>query len=56
MIGGSEQKERFDHLRRRMEGDAGRATGVDTGSGGTGEGAQRRGWLGGVADTFRGTG
>lgn len=54
LIGGSEQKERFDHLRRRMEGEAGRATGVDTGES-RGEGTQRRGWLGGVADTFRGT-
>lgn len=46
LVGGSEQKERFDHLRRRMEGEAGRATGVNTG----GEATQRRGWL----DTLRG--
>lgn len=51
VVGGSEQKQRFDHLRRRMEGEAGIATGVDTAGG---DAAQRRGWLGGMADTLRG--
>jgi hypothetical protein len=50
VIGGSEQKERYDHLRRRMEGEAGRATGADTNR----EDARRRGVLGGLADQFRG--
>lgn len=50
LVGGSERKEQFDHLRRMMEGEASMATGVDNG----GEGAQRRSWLGGMADTFRG--
>lgn len=52
MIGGSEQKERLDELRRRMEGEAGRATGVETNN--TGDQARRRGVLGGLADQFRG--
>ncbi|KAM0716433.1 hypothetical protein Q7P37_007878 [Cladosporium fusiforme] len=31
IVGGGEQKERYDSLRRRMEGEAGRATGVQAG-------------------------
>lgn len=50
VIGGNEQKERYDYLRRRMEGEAGRATGVDTNR----EDVRRRGVLGGLADQFRG--
>ncbi|TKA34131.1 hypothetical protein B0A50_00111 [Salinomyces thailandicus] len=49
--GGTSQKERYDSLRRRMEGEAGRATGVDTER----EGARRRGMVGGLIDQFRGT-
>lgn len=51
VIGGSEQKERYDNLRRRMEGEAGRTTGVDNNRE---HAARRRGVLGGIADQFRG--
>jgi hypothetical protein len=57
---GYEQKERYNHLRRRMEGEvaAGRATGVerDGGSGNAGgeDQARRRGVVGGLFDQFRG--
>lgn len=50
VIGGSEQKERYDHLRRHLESEAGRATGVDNNQ----EHARRRGVIGGLADQFRG--
>jgi hypothetical protein len=50
VVGGSEQKERYDSLRRRMEGEAGRATGVDI----TRVQARRRGLVGGLIDQFRG--
>ena len=53
VLGGNEQKERYDNLRRRMEGEAGRATGVETNAN-TGDQARRRGVLGGLADQFRG--
>ncbi|GAB7327757.1 hypothetical protein MBLNU13_g11570t1 [Cladosporium sp. NU13] len=41
LVGGAEQKERYDSLRRRMEGEAGRATGVQT-DGAAGQGQTRR--------------
>lgn len=47
---GGKQKERFDNLRRRMEGEAGRATGVEN----TGDQVRRRGVVGGLIDQFRG--
>lgn len=50
VIGGSEQKERYDTLRRRMEGEAGRATGVENNRDHT----RRRGLVGGLIDQFRG--
>ena len=50
VVGGQEQKERYDNLRRRMEGEAGRATGVDNNR----ERARRRGVVGGLIDQFRG--
>lgn len=54
IVGGGEQKERYDSLRRRMEGEAGRATGVQTdGTAGQGQ-ARRRGIMGGLVDQFRG--
>lgn len=49
-MGGSEQKERYDTLRRRMEGEAGRATGVEDNRDRT----RRRGVVGGLIDQFRG--
>ncbi|EMF13529.1 uncharacterized protein SEPMUDRAFT_163217 [Sphaerulina musiva SO2202] len=51
VLGGSEQKERYDNLRRRLEGEAGTATGVETN---TDDRTRRRGVLGGLADQFRG--
>lgn len=51
LVGGAEQKERYDSLRRRMEGEAGRATGVQTDGQGQ---ARRRGIVGGLVDQFRG--
>lgn len=50
IIGAREQKERYDHLRRRMEGEAGRATGVENNR----DHARRRGLVGGLIDQFRG--
>ena len=50
LVAGHEQKERYDHLRRRMEGEAGRATGVENNR----EHARRRGVVGGLLDQFRG--
>lgn len=50
IIGGSEQKERYQNLRRRMD-EAGRATGVDANAA---DNTRRRGVLGGLADQFRG--
>lgn len=50
LMGGGNQKERFEGLRRRMEGEAGRATGVDEPQGDT----RRRGVVGGFLDQFRG--
>ncbi|KAK4543004.1 hypothetical protein LTR36_006002 [Oleoguttula mirabilis] len=50
VIGGT-QKERYDSLRRRMEGEAGRATGVEDNR----EHVRRRGVVGGLIDQFRGT-
>ena len=50
VTGGSEQKERYDNLRRRMEGEAGRATGVEVNRDHT----RRRGLVGGLVDQFRG--
>ncbi|RMY27397.1 hypothetical protein D0866_10179 [Hortaea werneckii] len=52
VIGDSGQKERYASLRRRMEGEAGRATGIQTQR--QGEGARRRGMVGGLIDQFRG--
>ena len=49
VIGGT-QKERFDSLRRRMEGEAGRATGAENNR----DEARRRGVVGGLVDQFRG--
>lgn len=54
VVGGREQKERYDHLRRRMEGEAGRATGVEGAAGGR-EQARRRGVMGGLLDQLRGS-
>jgi hypothetical protein len=57
---GYEQKERYNHLRRRMEGEAaaGRATGVERDTNGSNAGgeeqARRRGVVGGLLDQFRG--
>ena len=51
VMGGREQKERYDSLRRRMEGEAGRATGVDNQRE---QHARRRGVMGGLIDQFRG--
>lgn len=48
-IGGT-QKKRYDSLRRRMEGEAGRATGVENNQ----DQARRRGVMGGLLDQFRG--
>ncbi|KAK6435423.1 hypothetical protein LTR95_008393 [Oleoguttula sp. CCFEE 5521] len=53
ILGGVEQKQRYDSLRRRMEGEAGRASAVET-SAGQG-GARRRGGVGGFIDQFRGS-
>ncbi|KAK3073481.1 hypothetical protein LTR53_004915 [Teratosphaeriaceae sp. CCFEE 6253] len=50
VLGSSGQKGRYDSLRRRMEGEAGRATGVDTNR----EHTRRRGVVGGLIDQFRG--
>ena len=50
LYGGAEQKDRYDHLRQRMEGDASRATGVETNR----DHARRRGVVGGLIDQFRG--
>ena len=50
IVGGVEQKERYDNLRRRMEGEAGRATGVENNR----EHVRRRGVVGGLIDQFRG--
>lgn len=50
VIGAREQKERYDNLRRRMEGEASIASGVDNNR----DNARRRGVLGGLADQFRG--
>ncbi|KAI6815459.1 hypothetical protein KC332_g10886 [Hortaea werneckii] len=52
VIGDTGQKERYASLRRRMEGEAGRATGIETQR--QGEGARRRGMVGGLLDQFRG--
>lgn len=46
------QKEQYDSLRRRMEGEAGRATGVQ-GQPQHGE-VRRRGFIGGLLDQYRG--
>jgi hypothetical protein len=54
LVGGSEQKERYDSLRRRMEGEAGRATGVQTDGAGEQGQTRRRGMVGGLVDQFRG--
>nr|OQO23693.1 hypothetical protein B0A51_11837 [Rachicladosporium sp. CCFEE 5018] len=53
VLGGVEQKQRYDSLRRRMEGEAGRASGVETNAGQGG--ARRRGGVGGFIDQFRGS-
>ena len=50
LYGGRQPKERYDTLRRRMEGEVGRATGVED----TAERARRRGVVGGLIDQFRG--
>ncbi|QIW98681.1 hypothetical protein AMS68_004199 [Peltaster fructicola] len=49
IMGGGDQKERYDHLRRRMEGEAGRATGVEADT----NNVRRRGVFGGLMDQFR---
>jgi hypothetical protein len=55
LVGGAEQKERYDSLRRRMEGEAGRATGVQTDGAAAEQGqTRRRGMVGGLVDSFRG--
>ncbi|PSK36038.1 hypothetical protein B9Z65_5853 [Elsinoe australis] len=46
------ERERFEGLRRRMEGDAASASGADTG--GSGEGGRRRGVARAILDQFRG--
>ncbi|TKA59744.1 hypothetical protein B0A55_12901 [Friedmanniomyces simplex] len=51
VIGGTGQKGRYNSLRRRMEGEAGRATGVDNDNR---EQPRRRGVVGGLVDQFRG--
>lgn len=53
-VGGGGQKERYEGLRRRLEGEAGRASGVDAGIQGESGGTRRRGMLGGVMDQLRG--
>ena len=53
VVGGGGRGERYENLRRRMEGEVGRATGVEGVDAG-GEGRRRRGVLGGVVDQFRG--
>lgn len=50
IMGGAGQKERYDDLRRRMEGEAGRATGADTA--GT-DNVRRRGVFSGLMEQFR---
>lgn len=50
LMGGGGHRERYVSLRRRMEGEAGRATGVDTNA----NNARRRGMVGGLVDQFRG--
>ncbi|KAK5739179.1 hypothetical protein LTR17_005480 [Elasticomyces elasticus] len=50
ITGGTGTKGRYDSLRRRMEGEAGRATGVET----TQDQTRRRGMVGGLVDQFRG--
>ncbi|EMC98154.1 hypothetical protein BAUCODRAFT_67115 [Baudoinia panamericana UAMH 10762] len=50
LLGGAAQKEHYDSLRRRMEGEAGIATGVETNR----EHVRRRGVVGGLIDQFRG--
>ncbi|KAK1817120.1 hypothetical protein LTR12_008514 [Friedmanniomyces endolithicus] len=50
VVGGTGRKERYDSLRRRMEGEAGRTTGVDTNQ----DQARRRGVVGGLVDQIRG--
>ncbi|KAK0269947.1 hypothetical protein LTR35_014413 [Friedmanniomyces endolithicus] len=50
VVGGTRRKERYDSLRRRMEGEAGRTTGVDTNQ----DQARRRGVVGGLVDQIRG--
>lgn len=52
MVGADGQKERYDSLRRRMEGEAGRATGTDNAE--NREQVRRRGMVGGLVDQFRG--
>lgn len=52
VVGADVQKERYDSLRRRMEGEAGRATGTDTTD--NRENVRRRGIVGGLVDQFRG--
>ncbi|KAK3724777.1 hypothetical protein LTR37_000825, partial [Vermiconidia calcicola] len=50
VIGGREEKARYNNLRQRMEGEAGRATGVENNR----DHARRRGVVGGLVDQFRG--
>ena len=53
LMGDAAQKERFDSLRRRMEGEAGRATGVENPGAQHGD-VRRRGLVGGLIEQFRG--
>jgi len=53
LMGDAVQKERYDSLRRRMEGEAGRATGVEDRHGRNGD-VRRRGFVGGLIEQFRG--
>jgi len=53
VMGDAAQKERYDSLRRRMEGEAGRATGAENQGGQHGD-VRRRGVVGGLMEQFRG--
>lgn len=52
IMGYGGQKERYDDLRRRMEGEAGRATGSNTTAANN---VRRRGVFSGLMDQFRGS-
>ncbi|KAF2860634.1 hypothetical protein K470DRAFT_246881 [Piedraia hortae CBS 480.64] len=52
-VGGGAQRRRYDSLRRRMEGEAGRTTGVEAGTTNA-EATRRRGVVGDLLNQFRG--